>query len=325
MGNLDVVLADVGTQFGISNSKTTSLLSGVIALFTESPGGLNAFLDRLRKAGLNDFVSSWIGDSIPRPIASNTLASAIGRDTVDKIAAKAGLSFATASSALAFMLPNIIQRLTLGGVIPARLPLDVVPSISPATSTAGRPGRPIFRWSLLAVFPIFLLGYWLWSSRAPDPPFGVGEQIREAAQNATAALEALRPGFTAQDLVSALNLNVINFPTGSAQIPTNQFDFLNKVATAIKSAPSNTVLEIAGHTDNTGDSEGNGLLSQQRAEAVRNYLVKQGVNPNTLIPKGYGDTQPAGFNKAEEGKFRNRRIEFNVRSPWGSRSLLSAP
>src|SRR5277367_1413369 len=134
MGTLDPVLADVGTQFGISNSKTTYLLSGLMSLFTESPGGLSAFLDRLRKAGLSDFVSSWIGDSSPRPIASNTLESAIGRDTIDKIASKAGLSLTTASSALAFMLPNIIHRLTQGGVVPTRLPLDIVPSVSTVTS-----------------------------------------------------------------------------------------------------------------------------------------------------------------------------------------------
>src|SRR5277367_6266545 len=134
MGTLDPVLADVGTQFGISNSKTTSLLSGLMSLFTESPGGLSAFLDRLRKAGLGDFVSSWLGGSSPRPIASNALESAIGRDTIDKIASRAGLSFTTASSALAFMLPNIIQRLTPGGAIPARLPLDIVPSLGVATN-----------------------------------------------------------------------------------------------------------------------------------------------------------------------------------------------
>lgn len=330
MSTLDAVLADVGTQFGISSSKTTYLLSGLLSLFTESPGGLSAFLDRLRKAGLGDFVSSWIADSSPRPIASNALESAIGRDAIDKIASRAGLSLSTASSAPAFMLPNIVQRLTPGGVVPTRLPLDIVPSVRIATSalangtsrarvasrlTPEKSALPRFRWPLLlAIFGTLLLVSSLWNSHAslPNAASNVEEQVRSATQTSTAALGALRPGFTAQGLVSALNLNVINFATGSAQIPDDQFDLLNKAAAAMKLAPVNTVIEIGGHTDSTGDSGGNLALSQQRAEAVRSYLVKHGVNPNALVPKGYGDTRPIGSNDTVESKLQNRRIEFRV-------------
>jgi OOP family OmpA-OmpF porin len=72
------------------------------------------------------------------------------------------------------------------------------------------------------------------------------------------------------------------------------------------------VLEIAGHTDNSGDSASNLALSQQRADSVRNYLVQQGVAPGMLVAKGYGDTRPVASNDTDEGKFRNRRIEFTV-------------
>jgi outer membrane protein OmpA-like peptidoglycan-associated protein len=51
-------------------------------------------------------------------------------------------------------------------------------------------------------------------------------------------------------------------------------------------------------------------LSQQRAEAVRSYLVEQGVPPGMLVAKGYGDTRPVASNDTDEGRFRNRRIEF---------------
>jgi outer membrane protein OmpA-like peptidoglycan-associated protein/uncharacterized protein YidB (DUF937 family) len=329
MGTFDSVLADAGTQFGLNTAKTSSMLAGLLSMITETPGGLGAFLDRLRKGGLGDFVSSWLGGSSPRPISSNTLEAAIGRDSIDKIASKAGLSFSTVSSALAFMLPNIIQRLTPGGVIPTHLSSDMLSYASGATSTVAtatrqaafatersvkKAGVPAWLWPLLAVLGIFLLGYWFWNSRAPvkSTVFNVEEQVRLAGQKATAALGALRPGFTAKDLVSALNLNVINFATGSALIPSDQYDFLNKVAIAIKAAPANTVMEIGGYTDNSGDAAANLTLSQQRAEAVRIYLVQQGVNPDFLIAKGYGDTRPVGSNDTEEGKFRNRRIEFAV-------------
>jgi outer membrane protein OmpA-like peptidoglycan-associated protein len=125
-------------------------------------------------------------------------------------------------------------------------------------------------------------------------------------------LAALSPGFNAKDLVTALNLNVINFSSNSAQIPVDSTDYLNRVATAIKAAPAGTVLLISGHTDNAGDSVSNLALSQQRADAVRNYLIQQGVPSNMLVTKGYGDTRPLAPNDTEEGKFRNRRIEFSL-------------
>jgi OmpA-OmpF porin, OOP family len=71
-------------------------------------------------------------------------------------------------------------------------------------------------------------------------------------------------------------------------------------------------MEIGGNTDNTGDASSDLQLSQQRADAVRSYLVSQGVDPAVLTAKGYGDTKAVGANDTEEGKFRNRRIEFTV-------------
>ena len=125
-------------------------------------------------------------------------------------------------------------------------------------------------------------------------------------------LGALRPGFTAQDLVSAVNLDIINFATGSVQVPTDEYNFLNKVALAMQAAPSGAVFEIDGHTDNSGDAASNLTLSQQRAEAVRAYLVQQGVAASRLIARGYGDSKPVAPNDTEENKFRNRRIEFTA-------------
>ena len=329
MGTLDTVLTDVGTQFGISGSKSTSLLSGLLSMITETPGGLAGFLDRFRKAGLSDVVSSWVGGTTPRPLSNTALETAVGHDGIDRIASKAGLSFSTAASALSYMVPGLVQRLTPGGVIPNRLPNDILAYASSATAAVAagtreaalaverrvKSGAPAWLWPLLAVLVLFLLGYWFWGSRqtVKNAAFDVADQVRAATQKATAALGALKPGFSAQDLVTALNLNVINFASGSAQIPADSTDYLNRVAVAIKAAPAGTVLEIAGHTDNSGDSASNMALSQQRADAVRAYLIQQGVDPNTLVTKGYGDTKPVASNDTDEGKFHNRRIEFSLR------------
>jgi len=328
MGTLDAILTEAGTQFGLSNSKATSLLSSLLSFINETPGGLGAFLDRFRKAGLGDAVSSWLGNTSPRPLSGATLETAVGRDWIDKIAAKAGLSYSTASSALAFMVPNLVQRLAPGGVIPSRLPSDVLAYAGSATSAVAagareaayaaesavkKTGAPAWLWPVLALLALFFIGYWIWGPRSVrNAEFNVQEQVRILSEKASAALAALQPGFSAKDLVSALNLNVLNFASGSAQIPADSTDYLNRVAAAIKAAPSGTVLEIAGHTDSTGDAASNMALSQQRADAVRNYLIQQGVPSGMLVAKGYGDSHPISTNDTEEGKFRNRRFQFKL-------------
>jgi outer membrane protein OmpA-like peptidoglycan-associated protein len=72
------------------------------------------------------------------------------------------------------------------------------------------------------------------------------------------------------------------------------------------------LLDINGHTDNVGDSNKNKTLSQNRANAVMNYLVSKGVASNRLKATGFGDTMPVGDNKTTAGKAKNRRVEFKV-------------
>jgi OmpA-OmpF porin, OOP family len=110
----------------------------------------------------------------------------------------------------------------------------------------------------------------------------------------------------------ALNLVVVDFPTASAQIPPDSAAFLDKAAVAMKAAPAGTTIEIDGNTDDRGDPASNMTLSQKRANAVRHYLVQQGVDPSTLTTKGNGDTKPLASNDTNEGRLHNRRIEFIV-------------
>lgn len=73
--------------------------------------------------------------------------------------------------------------------------------------------------------------------------------------------------------------------------------------------------EIAGHTDKSGLEELNELLSEQRAEAVYDYLISKKVNPNQISFQGYGSSQPITSNKYQHGKERNRRIAFKLLNP----------
>ena len=66
----------------------------------------------------------------------------------------------------------------------------------------------------------------------------------------------------------------------------------------------------SGHTDAVGSDERNLLLSQQRAQAVRDYLVERGIAPHRLIAKGYGEAYPVASNATEADRELNRRSEF---------------
>jgi outer membrane protein OmpA-like peptidoglycan-associated protein/uncharacterized protein YidB (DUF937 family) len=320
MGTLDFVLNEVENKFDIPDANAKSLLSGLLGFINQQARGLAGVLDRIREAGLGDPVSSWLGGE-PKPISPEGLETALGGRAISNIASKAGLPVVTASSALAFMLPKIVQRLTKGGNVPTSLPTEFSSYIAgPAaavesgvterarTLEKGRFHRIL--WPILAMALLALLGLWIGHSRGAI--FDAAKEVQLATQRATSALAALAPGFTAFDLVDALNLDVINFAPGSADIPTDSYDFLNKAAVAIMAAPPGTVIGITGNTDNTGDPDSNMQLSQERALAVRDYLVARGVDGAALTVAGNGDRNPVAGNDTEEGRFRNRRIQFSV-------------
>lgn len=71
-------------------------------------------------------------------------------------------------------------------------------------------------------------------------------------------------------------------------------------------------IEIAGHTDNTGEEEANLRLSQRRAESVKQYLVRKGIDPSRIVAKGYGESQPVAMNNTKEGRQKNRRTEVRI-------------
>ena len=100
----------------------------------------------------------------------------------------------------------------------------------------------------------------------------------------------------------------VNFATGSSVIPEADKAGLNEFAVGAKK--DGLKGEISGHTDNTGDAAANVALSDARAKAVVAYLVKQGVAANALTAKGYGADKPIADNATDDGRARNRRVEF---------------
>lgn len=151
------------------------------------------------------------------------------------------------------------------------------------------------------------------AAKAMVPESGASTEAAQAANDkVVAALKGVSSGYSADDLVKVLNASVVTFESGSAVISAADEDLLRSVANGISGAPAGSMIEIGGHTDSTGDAEANLALSQARAAAVRDELVRFGSSPAMLSAKGYGGTRPVASNDTAEGREQNRRIEFTV-------------
>ena len=468
---LEPIINEVSEQFGL-RGKAGPLMTALLSLISnESTGGLQGFLDQFRRLGLGETVSSWVSRGSNTPVTPEQVERAIGADTVNGMASHVSAPRSAVASALAFMIPRVVDLLTPEGVLPSRLPAWVSSYLSGAAPRAeqvrtehvrtegGRPpvehahrerggGSTFLRILpfLIAIPLIAILAYRACAPReevgyrapatASPTPMAPAEQqaqtqttgmnsqlslvndngkikysgvvpdeqtkqniqnqlssaygannisgdikvdpragnvgwtsnlssalpyfktsgsevtfdgnsinvggrlpesaksdmviklkhiygdgmnigsfeaataVSEANRKASEALSSLRPGFTAEDLTRALNMNVINFRSGSSEIPKESMPVLEQSASAIKSAPTGTVLEVGGYTDNVGNPAANQRISQQRADSVRHFLIGKGVNSDSLVSKGYGDSNPIASNDTEDGRFKNRRIEY---------------
>ncbi len=106
-------------------------------------------------------------------------------------------------------------------------------------------------------------------------------------------------------------LQGIQFETGKAIIKKTSYIILNQIAQVLINNPT-YLIEVQGHTDNVGNKTSNLLLSEKRAVAVKDYLIKNGVALKRIISKGFGDSIPVADNKTTAGKSKNRRVEFVV-------------
>ena len=104
----------------------------------------------------------------------------------------------------------------------------------------------------------------------------------------------------------------MNFPVGQSIIMPNNYMLLSKVQRTIRLFGEPDVI-IGGHTDSTGSEGLNEVLSQQRAEAVRQYFVANATIPyEKIIAVGYGSMRPIASNSTEAGRAMNRRIDITI-------------
>lgn len=110
---------------------------------------------------------------------------------------------------------------------------------------------------------------------------------------------------------SSMTINNLFFETGKATLTPESDPELKRIVQVMQENAS-LQIEISGHTDNTGSDELNNKLSQDRADAVKNYLLNAGVKSDRIRTKGYGKTKPKADNTTDEGRQMNRRVEFAI-------------
>jgi OOP family OmpA-OmpF porin len=103
----------------------------------------------------------------------------------------------------------------------------------------------------------------------------------------------------------------LHFKPNRAVLLTDSLPVLQEVANALKQARAVRV-RVEGHTDRVGERDENLKLSQARADAVREYLVTQGVEATRLSAEGFGWSRPIASNITKEGRSQNRRVEFRI-------------
>ena len=134
--------------------------------------------------------------------------------------------------------------------------------------------------------------------------YDVGAGTQEAPFTLDVPLSPLTAG-------SCITLRNIFFNTASYELLAASEVEIDKLARLLFVNPTLRI-ELGGHTDNVGNDAANQLLSEQRANAVRDRLIAKGIEGSRITAKGYGEIKPVATNDSEEGRAQNRRTEVTV-------------
>lgn len=132
--------------------------------------------------------------------------------------------------------------------------------------------------------------------------------IREATLTDTIKRNIYLTNLTAG---ASIRMNCIFFEYAKATLLESSKSDLARI-TDLLNAQKTMIVELQGHTDSIGSDKSNMVLAEQRAKAIRNYLINQHISPERLLIKAYGRSKPVATNKTEEGRQLNRRVELKI-------------
>ncbi len=137
------------------------------------------------------------------------------------------------------------------------------------------------------------------------------EVMEDRGMLASAMEEELKVLIDEKNVGVAIELSTIEFNTGSSQLTLAKNRELDQLAEELISKPAIRI-KIDGHTDNVGNEADNKRLSDERAAAVKSYLLGHGVASSRIITEGFGSSKPLASNDSEDGRSKNRRVEFTI-------------
>lgn len=160
MALFDNLQDEVADKFQLGD-KAGALLSALVDLITS--GGLASFLDKFRRVGLGEIAETWVSRGANTPLSVQQTEDALGTETINTLASKAGLSSNVATSALAFMIPAVVDLLTPDGIVADNRNIVAAPASQEVTATTQNGDNPSLRWllPLLIIGLLFAITIWL--------------------------------------------------------------------------------------------------------------------------------------------------------------------
>lgn len=139
----------------------------------------------------------------------------------------------------------------------------------------------------------------------------IGNKMDKQAKDIQENLPGAEVERVGEGIKVTLGENTVNFEFDSSNLTASAKNNLNKLANVLAKNPD-TNINIYGYTDSKGSDSYNLSLSDRRAQAVKNYLISQGVTASRMNTMGMGEKDPVASNETEAGRAQNRRVEFAI-------------
>lgn len=329
-GNYSNLLNDLPSLLSGGNATQNLMNSGREILSLLFGGKLSAIIDLIANAGGIKSASASSLLSIAAPLLLGVLGkekTAQGLSTSGLVSLLMGQKdhiARLAPTGLAGIL-GLSNLANLGSKVTGtatRLASDAAAQVG---YEAVREGSSLWKWLVPALGLLALAFlYSLWGRGGPQVnkeslipralaaftlPGGMTLSLREGSFNYNLAKFLADTTDTAGS--KAFVFDNVNFDSATTRLTAESQQTVNDLIAILKAYPAAEV-RLEGHTDNTGDIEGNKRLSQARAEAVKESLVKGGIDASRITTAGFGQEKPVASNDTEEGRAKNRRLELVV-------------
>jgi OmpA-OmpF porin, OOP family len=306
-----------------------SILNNLTGLFSGGTGTVSALSQGKEILGtlfgsstgsLFSAISNFSGISSNSATSLMALAAPLILGVLGKLKSSQSLT----PSGLANLLTS--QRASFTSAVPAGFTTEVNAAevqglrsvtVAPEVQRAASPRL----WPYLLLLPLLALGLFAYlHGRGPRTGDVVAmEQVKLCDGQ---SLSLLRDSFnynvaryladgSPAELPKTFVFDNLNFESGTTTLTPESNATVKDLIVVLKACPTAQV-QLAGHTDSTGDPASNQTLSQNRADAVRAMLISNGVSPDRMTTIGYGQDRPVATNDTDEGKARNRRTELVV-------------